>query len=238
MKPGLRRAFFWFPDMGDNMTTILCYGDSNTWGYAPLSGERFDHKTRWPMVLWRLLNKGADWDDPPYWVIEEGLCGRTSCREDPIEGDRNGLRQLIPILESHKPLDWVVVLLGTNDLKPRFNPTAFDVAAGVQKLVTVIQDSHTGPGEGSPRILMICPPPTVASDGFAHIFGDTAELSKRMAPYFKALAGEIGVFFLDAGTVIKTSPVDGIHLAAEEHTKLAEAVASIVADTAAGRVSA
>jgi lysophospholipase L1-like esterase len=74
------------------MKTILCYGDSNTWGYIPLSGERHDHQTRWPMVLWRLLTNGTDWEDPPYWVVEEGLNGRTSCREDPVEGDRNGLR--------------------------------------------------------------------------------------------------------------------------------------------------
>jgi lysophospholipase L1-like esterase len=186
------------------------------------------------MVLWRLLNGGAplfpdpDQEDPPYWVIEEGLCGRTSCREDPIEGDRNGLRQLLPILESHKPLDWVAVMLGTNDLKPRFNPGSYDVAAGVQRLVGAVRDSRCGPREGPPQILWICPPPTVASGGFAHIFGDTMELSKKMAPYFAALAKEMGVFFLDAGKVIVSSPADGIHLEAQEHRKLAEAVAAII----------
>ncbi|GHV76157.1 hydrolase [Spirochaetia bacterium] len=210
------------------MKTILCYGDSNTWGYVPLSGERYDHKTRWPMVLWRLLNTGADWEDPPYWVVEEGLNGRTSCREDPIEGDRNGLRQLIPILESHKPLDWVVVMLGTNDLKPRFNPTPFDVAAGVQKVVSTIQVSRTGPGEGSPKILMVCPPPTAESMGFLHIFGNTVELSKKMTHHYKNLAHESGVLFFDAGKVISTSARDGIHLEPPEHRILAEAVADII----------
>jgi lysophospholipase L1-like esterase len=186
------------------------------------------------MVLWRLLNRGAPIfpdageEDPPWWVIEEGLCGRTSCREDPVEGDRNGLRQLLPILESHKPLDWVAVMLGTNDLKQRFNPAAFDVAAGVQRLINAVRDSCCGPRDGPPQILMICPPPTVASGAFAHIFGDTLELSARLAPYFQALAKESGVFFLDAGKVIKSSPADGIHLEREEHRKLAEAVAEIV----------
>jgi lysophospholipase L1-like esterase len=74
------------------MKTILCYGDSNTWGFNPHTGGRYDHKTRWPMAL-------------------EGLNGRTSCREDMVEGDRNGLRQILPILESHRPLDMAAVML-------------------------------------------------------------------------------------------------------------------------------
>jgi lysophospholipase L1-like esterase len=186
------------------------------------------------MVLWRLLNKGAPLfpeegqEDPPYWVIEEGLCGRTSCREDPIEGDRNGLRQLIPILESHKPLDWVAVMLGANDLKLRFNPSAFDAAAGIQRLIRAVQDSRCGPREGPPQILMICPPPMAASGKFTHIFGDAVEISQKMAPYFRAMAKERGVFFLDAGEAIKSSPADGVHLEAEEHRKQAEAVAAII----------
>jgi lysophospholipase L1-like esterase len=210
------------------MKTILCYGDSNTWGFDPKTGERYDHKTRWPCVLRNLLNAAANPEDPPYWVVEEGLNGRTSCREDPVEGDKNGLRQLIPILESHKPLDAVAVMLGTNDLKPRFNPTPYDIAAGVQDLVTAVQDSRTGPGGTSPRILMICPPPTAASPVFEHIFGDSAELSKKLSGYYRRLAEERGVLFLDAGAIIETSAADGIHLEPEAHRKLAEAVAGIV----------
>jgi lysophospholipase L1-like esterase len=215
------------------MKRALCYGDSNTWGFSPLSGKRFDHRTRWPMVLWRLLNRGAappdaDQADPPWWVIEEGLCGRTSCREDPIEGDRNGLRQLLPILESHKPLDWVAVMLGSNDLKTRFNPSAYDVAAGVQRVINAARDSRCGPRNGPPQVLMICPPPLAASGAFAHIFGDAMELSSKLAPYFRAMAKESGVFFLDAGTAAQASPADGLHLEAEGHRKLAEAVAAIM----------
>jgi lysophospholipase L1-like esterase len=186
------------------------------------------------MVLWRLLNRGAPifpeegQEDPPYWVIEEGLCGRTSCREDPIEGDLNGLRQLIPILESHKPLDWVAIMLGINDLKRRFNPSAFDTAVGVRKLADAVRNSRCGPDEGPPQVLMICPPPMAASGTFAHIFGDALELSKKLAPYFRVMAKESGVFFLDAGGVIQSSPADGLHLEAEDHRKLAEAVAAII----------
>jgi lysophospholipase L1-like esterase len=208
------------------MKTILCYGDSNTWGFNPRTQGRYDHKTRWPMVLARLLNQGAD--DPLWWVVEEGQNGRTSCREDFVEGDRNGLRHLIPILESHKPLDVVAVMLGTNDLKPRFSPTPHDIARGAQRVVNAARDSQTGPDNTAPRVIMICPPPTVESPVFAQIFGDCAALSKKLAPLYRGLAEESGAIFLDAGKHISSSAADGIHLEAEEHRKLAAAVAEIV----------
>jgi lysophospholipase L1-like esterase len=179
------------------------------------------------MVLKELLNPDSP-TNSPYWVDEEGLCGRTSCREDPVEGDMNGLRQLIPILESHKPLDIVVVMLGTNDLKIRYSPCAYDIARGVNRVVTAIQDSRTGPGNSAPRVLMICPPPTVDSPVFKDMFGDCVELSKKLPGFYREFARESGALFLDAGTVVQTSKVDGIHLDPEEHRKLAEAVAGII----------
>ena len=212
------------------MKTILCYGDSNTWGYNPRTGGRYDHKTRWPMALYGILNENAPTGEPHWWVVEEGQNGRTSCREDQVEGDRNGLRQLLPILESHKPLDAVVVMLGTNDLKPRFNPTAYDIARGVQRVVQAVHGSCTGPDNSAPRVLMICPPATVESPVYKHLFGNPIALSEKLPPLFRALAHECGADFLDAGKHIKSSPADGIHLDPEEHRKLAEAVAAWVRD--------
>ena len=216
------------------MKTILCYGDSNTWGFDPHTKSRYDHRTRWPMALKNLLNKNAPPDDPAWWVIEEGLNGRTSCREDPVEGDRNGLRQLIPILESHKPIDIVAVMLGTNDLKPRFNPTAYDIACGIQQIAKAIKKSETGPERSAPKILIICPPATEESPVFRHLFGNTVELSKKLPAMFSAVAGECGTAFLDAGGHIKSSAADGIHLDAEAHRILAGAVAAAVAEMLPG----
>ena len=210
------------------MKTVMCYGDSNTWGFIPVSEQRYDHNTRWPMVLRSMLNTGAPPDAPAWWVVEEGLNGRTSCREDPVEGDRNGLRQLLPILHSHKPVDLVAVMLGTNDLKPRFNPTAYDIARGVQQVVMAIQKSDAGPGNAAPKVLMICPPPTVESPVMKHLFGNSVELSKELPPLYRAMAAECGAAFLDASRFIKTSSRDGIHLEPEEHRKLAEAVADAI----------
>ena len=207
------------------MKTILCYGDSNTWGFNPKTQERFDHKTRWPMVLKEILNKNTPNDEPAWWVVEEGLNGRTSCREDPVELDKNGLRQLLPILGSHKPIDIVAVMLGTNDLKPRFNPSPFDIARGVQNVVKAILQSDFGPDNKAPKVLMICPPPTVDSPVFKNVFGNCVSLSKKLAPMYRIMAAECGAAFLDAGKYIKSSPDDGIHFDAEEHGKLAKAVA-------------
>jgi lysophospholipase L1-like esterase len=208
------------------MKTILCYGDSNTWGYNPNDGSRHDQTIRWPMALKNILNKEPG--DPRWWVVEEGLNGRTSCRDDPVEGGRNGLRLLIPILGSHKPIDIVAVMLGTNDLKPRFNPSAYDIALGVQQIVKAIKKSELGPNNSAPKVLMICPPATVECAVFMQAFGDTVALSKELPPFYRAMAAECGAAFLDANKYIKTSAVDGIHLDAEAHRKLAEAVAETI----------
>jgi lysophospholipase L1-like esterase len=209
------------------MKTILCYGDSNTWGFNPRTGGRYDFKTRWPMALAGILNKNAPPEDPRWRVVEEGQNGRTSCREDWIEGDRNGLRQLIPILESHKPLDAVAVMLGTNDLKTRFHATAYDIARGVQRVLEAVRSSRTGPDDAAPALILICPPPLVESPVFGEIFGGGVELSRQLAPYYRRFAEESGALFLDAGALIESSAVDGIHLEAEAHQKLAEAVADM-----------
>jgi lysophospholipase L1-like esterase len=180
------------------------------------------------MVLKALLNQNASPEGPEWWVVEEGQNGRTTCREDPVEGDRNGLRQLIPILESHKPLNIVVVMLGTNDLKLRFRPTAHDIALGAQRVIKAVQISETGPGGSAPKTIMICPPATVESPVFKHIFGDSVEFSKKLPPFYRAMAFECGAVFLEAGKYIKSSATDGIHLDPEDHRKLAEAVAETI----------
>jgi lysophospholipase L1-like esterase len=179
------------------------------------------------MVLSRILNEGSPADDPAWWVVEEGLNGRTTARDD-FEAQRNGLKQVLPILTSHKPLDIVVIMLGTNDLKPRFGPMPFDIAKGAQLVAAAAGESKTGPGNSNPRVLLVCPPPTVESGGFAHVFGNTVELSKKLPPLYRQLAQECGAAFLDAGKFIKTSQADGIHLEPEDHRKLAAAVADAV----------
>lgn len=203
------------------MKTILLYGDSNTWGYEPLTGKRFPHDVRWPGVCRAAL--GTE-----YFVIEEGLGGRTTVWEDPIESHRNGLTYLIPCLNTHKPLDLVAIMLGTNDLKQRFNVPASDIGAGAARLVETTLNSSCGPFDGPPKVLLICPPPVAPLSGtpFAEMFEGAEEKSRRLAGHYKAVAQMYGVGFLNAGEVVASSPLDAIHLEAAEHRKLGEAVAA------------
>lgn len=199
------------------MKTILCYGDSNTWGYHPVTKSRYDHTRRWTKVLQRLLG-----DD--YAVIEEGQNGRTTVYDDPVEGQKNGMTYLVPCLESHKPVDLVVLMLGTNDLKCRFNVSAGEIAQSAGQLVRVIQTSAFGPNDRAPQVLLLAPPPVAKLTEFADMFADADEKSRRLAAAYRIVADELGCAFLDTSTVIRSSDADGIHLDEGQLPELAKAV--------------
>lgn len=202
-------------------TRILCYGDSNTWGHIPETGGRFAPEVRWPGVLQRALGPG-------YTIIEEGLCGRTTVWNDPIEGHKNGREYLIPCLASHTPLQVVVIMLGTNDLKHRFSLTAYDIAEGAGALVDIVYGSSTGSDGRAPKVLLVAPPPLSTLSDYADMFrGATAE-SLRLGEQFARVARARGCALLDASTVVDSSPIDGIHLDAKGHAALGHAVAESI----------
>ncbi len=203
------------------MRTILCYGDSNTWGSNPEDMTRFDIHTRWPGVMRDFL--GED-----YVVIEEGLSGRTTVWEDPLDEGRNGRAYLFPCLETHKPIDLVILMLGTNDLKAHFNLSAEDVASGVDILVNIIQLSQTDPAARAPRILLVAPPVVGKLSEFALSFDKARKKSKMFGLFFKQVADLHGCDFLDASKLIKSSPLDGIHFDADAHRVLGKAIAEHV----------
>ena len=202
------------------MRTVLCYGDSNTWGYEPATGRRFPEDVRWPGVLAREL--GGD-----IRVIEEALNGRTTVRNDPVEEYKNGKHYFRPCLESHAPLDLVIIALGVNDLKARFFASASDVADGAGVLVSIAQRSGAGPGGGSPAVLLVAPPPVGVLTELALMFAGAEEKSKGLSRQYGRVAEKYGCLLLDAGEVARVSDRDGIHLEPEEHRKLGEAVAAL-----------
>jgi lysophospholipase L1-like esterase len=204
------------------MKTILCYGDSNTWGYDPVKNDRMDINTRWPGVMRNIL--GQD-----YHVIEEGLPGRTTVWDDPIEEDKNGKQYLRPCLASHAPLDLVVLMLGTNDCKHRFSLTAYDIAMGIDLCVTVIQQSGSGIGGESPEILIVSPPPTAEHSGNCEeMFSGSQEKSRLLSKHFNQVALNRKCRFMNAGDIISVSDIDGIHFGKSSHATLGARIASEV----------
>jgi lysophospholipase L1-like esterase len=215
------------------MKTILCYGDSNTFGWIPKSFDpmheepvpsenRFSIKERWTGILSNELGKD-------YMVIEEGLNGRTTVWDDPIEGEYlNGKKYLLPCLKTHTPVDLVVLMLGTNDLKKRFSVTAYDIAMSIAVLIDMVRISASGPEGGPPDILIISPPPVGPLTEFSEMLEDGTDKSKKFSLYYNMIADQFGCGFLDAGRIIKSSKVDGIHFDRDEHEKLGRAVAEKV----------
>jgi len=186
------------------MKTVLCYGDSNTWGYNPVSGERHAYKNRWTTIL--QINLGDN-----YLIIPEGLNGRTTVWEDPIEGHKNGATYLAPCLESHKPIDLVIIMLGTNDLKVRFSLPACDIAAGVGVLVDMVQKSCCGPHNEKPGILVLIPPEVRKLTGFKKMFEGSVSTSLKFPEEFSLMAEDKNITALNIGDTVRLSDADGIH---------------------------
>jgi len=201
---------------------VVCFGDSNTWGADPAGTGRFAPDVRWTGVLQAELGSG-------YKIIEEGLNGRTTNIEDMIEEDRNGRKHLPPTIESHRPFDLMIIMLGTNDLKQRNNRSAADIAQSASKLAGLAATSLAGPNGANPKVLLMAPPATVrAGHALDLLFEGSVEKSKLFPEQYAYFAASAGVEFFDTGSLIVSSSVDGIHLDPGEHAKLGKAVAAEV----------
>ena len=204
------------------MLNILCYGDSNTHGTAPMAHaedrRRFAPAARWPGVAQAGLGEG-------YHLIEEGLPGRTTVFDDPIDGAHlNGRRYLQACLESHKPLDVVVLFLGVNDLKRRFHLSAWDISAGVGALILMTKTITAASGKAS-IVLAVAPPPILCAGWLAPMFAGGDVTSQTLAPAIKAQCARQGATFLDLAPVASVSPVDGIHFDEANQRAIGTAIA-------------
>lgn len=204
---------------------ILCYGDSNTFGFDPVTGERYEPQIRWTGRLQQLL--GED-----YCVVEEGCNGRTAYFTDPEEEWKNGMYCLKPCLNSQKPLDAVIMMLGTNDLKTIFHASVKEVADGVGQLVDVIR-SFTVEKQGfEPVIVLVSPPligPRIADSSFQGSFDSSAAVrSGEFSKYYRAVAQDKNCIFFDAAEFVGPSEADSLHLMPEAHRILAEQFAEII----------
>lgn len=207
------------------MKRVLCYGDSNTFGLAPLptpaDWRRYDGGARWPGVLRTVLATSCE-------VIEEGLPGRTTVLDDPIDGAHmNGLSYLTPCVCSHWPLDVVILMLGTNDLKKRFSLPAVDIATGAAALLNAIKRA-TPDWTNPPRLLLVAPPPIKCVGWLGEVFEGGEGPSRSLAKLYATQATAFCAGFFDAGTVAEVSPVDGIHLGAADQSALGNGLALAV----------
>ena len=200
------------------MATIVCFGDSNTWGFDPATRTRFARDVRWTGVMSRELG-------PDFQVVEEGLNGRTTVFEDPIEPQRRGADYLPPCLRSHAPLDLVILALGCNDLKARFGVPAADIAAGMNRLIDLTRQEKVSSRGEAPEIIIVAPPPFAQLSGFADSFAGGAEKSRELGARYAAVAELRGVGFVDAGQFIRCSDLDGIHFEADQHAILGQVLA-------------
>lgn len=205
------------------MKSVLCYGDSITWGRNAADGTRFPFAQRWPGVLEATL--GSD-----YRIVEEGLGGRTVATESPVQPYRDGRAMLGSILESHAPLDWVIVMLGTNDCVPMYHLSVGAIAFGATTMLWGIAKSAAGPSGAAPRVLLVSPPHIGKLSSFMELFYHGAEETCRgLASAYATVAEACGARFLDAATIVSPSSVDGVHPDADGHHRLGEAIAALVA---------
>jgi lysophospholipase L1-like esterase len=208
------------------LKTILCYGDSNTWGMVPMttltSASRHTPSDRWPRVMQHKLG-------PAYAVIEEGLNGRTTVFDDPIDGShKNGLTCFLPCLESHAPLDLVIIMLGSNDLKSRYGLTPYDIAAGAGRLVRVVSGDVRGQNGRKPEVLLVCPCQIGPLDLFSDVFAGGSAKSEQLSSHYRKVAETNGCHYLNAGNHVVSSSIDGLHMDVAGHHALGVAMAGKV----------
>lgn len=205
--------------------TIICFGDSNTHGYNPRTKERFSKKERWTGILQELLGENYD-------IKEEGLCGRTTVFEDPLFEGLCGFTYLYPCLMTHEPVDLLIIMLGTNDIKERFSATPENIARGMERLIQKAKASCEVFSCG-PKILVVAPPPVepdyVADYMHKEMGAGCLEKSRALPALYQAAAKSTGCFFLDASKIDGMElDMDHVHLSPKGHWLLAQKLAQLI----------
>ncbi|MBO6046849.1 MAG: GDSL family lipase [Erysipelotrichaceae bacterium] len=197
---------------------ILCIGDSNTWGYDPMTGEQ--QKNRWTQILMKLLSEDT--------IIEEGLNGRTFAFDDPSNSERNGIKRLPTILKTHQFVDLIIVMLGTNDLKTVFHATAADIAKCARTFIEIINNPDFYNGS-VPKTLLVSP--VYIDDNVENVWLDpefsveSAKESHLLAEHLEVVAKDCGTAFMNAADYAEASKVDCVHMDGANHQKFAQAIA-------------
>lgn len=203
------------------MKSILFYGDSNTWGFDPKTRNRYPYEIRWTSVCADGLGEG-------YCCIPSGMNGRTTIFDDPLKGCRNGTDGIDYSLQTHKPIDLLVLMLGTNDMK---YTDAAGSAVGLGQLVSKIITANERYSLSSPvfpegaKILLVSP--VLLYENIDETGRHNAiEESRKLSGLYKAIADRYGLEFMDAADITPPSDVDGVHLDPDGHRKIGQAIAA------------
>lgn len=200
---------------------IVCFGDSNTWGFNAANEQRFSEEIRWTSRLANLLGD-------EFQVVEEGLSGRTSVIDDALFEGLNGLQYIHPCLMSHAPLELVIIMLGTNDTKERFNYTSFNIAQGIARLANKAKSTAVGFEGGFPQVLVIAPPPIGSSyidTAVGKSMGTGCDIkSAQLSDHLEGLLEIQHTNFFDTKGLVEMNNIDYMHLDEEAHELLAQLV--------------
>ena len=207
------------------MQHILVYADSLSWGIVPTTRQRLHFEQRWPGVMEISLCSSGQ----KVRVVEDCLNGRRTVWDDPFKPGRNGLVGLAQRIEIHSPLELVVLMLGTNDFQSMHGYNAWHSSQGIGALVSAIRTAPIEPGMPVPQILVVAPPAIRTPKGpIAPKFEGGKAKCVGLSAAYRAVCEEVGCHFFDAGGVITSSNVDGVHLDLEQHLALGNAVAEVV----------
>lgn len=201
---------------------VVCFGDSNTWGYNPMDGSRYDEKTRWP----RLLEQYGKFE-----VVEEGLNGRTISFEDPLNPNRCGQKILQMVLETHKPFDVLIIMLGTNDMIEMHHCDSMSIATGIRNLIRIAKNPYLWEDYPIPEILVVAPLlfhscMENVPDMITYYGTESFQKAHELPDYMKAFCDQYGCHFMNAADFACASEIDGVHLDEEGHAALARGIAA------------
>lgn len=199
------------------MKNILCFGDSNTYGYRPDGNGRYNEDIRWTGRLKKILGK-------EYNIIEEGLCGRTTVFQDELRPGRRGIDMISVAIESHNPLDAIIIMLGTNDCKTRYGASSHIIAQGIE---SVVKRAKEYAREGT-KILIVSPivlGKGVGEEGYDQEFDEHSEtVSRELAVEYEKVALKQGALYMNAAEVAVPSETDREHMDEDSHKRFAEAI--------------
>ncbi|WP_277054776.1 SGNH/GDSL hydrolase family protein [Pseudoalteromonas marina] len=198
--------------------SILCFGDSNTWGLNPATGKRFEEKVRWPSVLAERLGD-------QFAIIEAGQPNRTLVNNPPFNGDLSGVSYLKPLLEAHS-LTAIVIALGTNDLKKRFKLTPEQIGNGLANLIGGIEGFYEGYKQ--PKLIILSPPYVSCVGQYKHVYEGAPSKNEALKKEFENIARAKKAYFCDLQQSITVSPIDGVHIEANSHAKIAGLVCNLI----------